>query len=185
MMAVMSRPPAARRIYTIGHSNHPLERFLALLAAHDIALVADVRSFPGSRWVPHFAAKRLQAALAAAAIDYLWLGKALGGKRDDPALLTPEGKPDYAKIAALPEFTDGLAQLEALLPARRVAMLCAEEDPARCHRKHLVGEALARRGVAVLHIRKNGTLIADSELAAKPKAKPADPQLALFDADEG
>jgi uncharacterized protein (DUF488 family) len=180
----MSRAQADRSIYTIGHSNHPLERFLALLETHRIALVADVRSYPGSRWVPHFAAKRLRVALAAAGIDYLWLGQALGGKRDDPALLTPDGRPDYAKIAALPDFSGGIAQLEALLLEQRVAMLCAEEDPARCHRKHLVGDALARRGVAVLHIRKNGELIADSELAAKPKAEPTDPQLALFGADD-
>ncbi len=143
-------------IHSIGHSNHPIERFIELLARHGIACLVDVRSYPGSRWAPQFGRHRLAAALGGAGIDYVWLGRALGGKRDDPALLTADGKPDYDKIAARPDFAEGLEALIARLYARPTAMMCAEEDPARCHRTHLVGAALVARGVGVRHIRRDG-----------------------------
>lgn len=167
-------------VYTIGHSNHPLEAFVALLRRHDIAMLADVRSYPASRWVPHFNRKALDAALEAHGIGYRWLGDGLGGKRDDPALLTADGKPDYAKIATLADFRARLDQVAALIAERRVALMCAEEDPMRCHRKHLVGAALSDRGIAVLHIRRDGSVVPDEDLAA-PSPKQRTAQLGLFE----
>lgn len=167
-------------VYTIGHSNHPLEVFIALLERHGVALLADVRSYPASRWVPHFNRKALDEALHAHGIAYRWFGEALGGKRDDPALLMADGKPDYSKIATLADFQARLDEVAALIAERRVALMCAEEDPLRCHRKHLVGDALKRRGIAVLHIRRDGSLVADEDLAQLRPKKPAD-QLGLFE----
>jgi uncharacterized protein (DUF488 family) len=164
-------------IYTIGHSNHPIEAFVDLLRRHDIACLADVRSHPGSRWAPQYNQKKLQSAMADAGISYLWLGKALGGKRDDPALLTPDGRPDYAKIAMRPDFRQGVEMLGQLARGQRTAMMCAEEDPARCHRKHLVGTALATHDFGIRHIRGDGTLIKDEDLADK--------QGSLFDEEAG
>ena len=164
-------------LHTIGHSNHPIERFTALLRLHDIACLADIRSYPGSRWAPQFNRRRLAAVMADAGIDYLWLGGPLGGKRDDPALLKPDGKPDYAKIVALPAFRDALEELAVLARRRPTAMMCAEEDPMRCHRTHLVGAALAVDGFAIRHIRGDSSLVEDADLRATAGAEGVQPSL--------
>jgi len=72
---------------TIGHSNHPIDAFIGLVKRHGVQCVADVRSYPGSRWAPQFGGKLLRASLADQEIDYLWLGQALGGRRDDPKVV--------------------------------------------------------------------------------------------------
>ncbi|MBT6443171.1 MAG: DUF488 domain-containing protein [Alphaproteobacteria bacterium] len=164
---------ASPAILTIGHSNHEMADLLALLIRHQAQMLVDVRSWPGSRYLPQFNRAPLEAALEAAAINYMWFGKALGGKADDPALLTGDGKPDYTKMAARRAFQDALAELIRLAQANTVAIMCAEGDPARCHRTNLVGHQLLKRGVAVTHILRDGTLLADGDLPSrKPPAQP-------------
>jgi uncharacterized protein (DUF488 family) len=149
--------PPARTLYTLGHSNHELDAFLALLARHGIGRVLDVRSRPRSRW-PRFNGERLQRALAAAGVAYRWLGDSLGGRPSDPALLSPDGAPDYGAMAAAPAFREGLAALLAELEGpRRVAVLCSEGDPGRCHREHLIARALRPLGVSIVHILPDGS----------------------------
>lgn len=147
-----------RTLYTVGHSNHTAEALLALLAAHGIGCVADVRSRPYSRW-PQFGRERMAAWLRAGGVDYVWMGDALGGRPEDPALRGPDGAPDYEAMARAPAFREGLAALLARLdgPAR-VAVLCSEGDPARCHREHLIARAARADGVAVRHILRDGAL---------------------------
>jgi uncharacterized protein (DUF488 family) len=72
--------PARPELFTLGHSNHPLEAFLELLGSHEVAAIADVRSRPFSRFVPHFSKERLERRLAEEGIGYLYLGAELGGK---------------------------------------------------------------------------------------------------------
>jgi len=164
---------ATPAILTIGHSNHEMADFLAMLTRHHAHTLVDVRSWPGSRRLPQFNQAPLEAALKAAAIQYVWFGKALGGKADDPALLTADGRPDYAAMAACPAFQDALAELITLAGANTVVIMCAEGDPARCHRTNLVGNQLMKRGIAVTHILRDGTLTADGELPSrKPPAQP-------------
>jgi uncharacterized protein (DUF488 family) len=163
-MAWMTAEAFPPTVFTIGHSNHPIESFIGLLTRHKVARVADVRSYPGSRWAPQFGGKVLKSSLAVHGLDYVWLGTALGGKRDTPALTKPEGKPDYTKIAALDDFRAAIATLAADVASRRVALLCAEGDPMRCHRKHLVGKALRAEGFTVAHILRDGALVTDDEL---------------------
>lgn len=142
-------------VYTVGHSTLPLDRFLTLLRAHGVALVADVRQFPASRRHPHFVRVALGEALAAAGIGYAWL-PALGGRRrprpDSPhvAWRNP-GFRAYADHMDTAEFSVSLEELLALARARPTAILCAEAIPWRCHRQ-LVADALVARGVAVRHI---------------------------------
>jgi len=131
---------------------------------------------PGSRWAPQFGGKLLRASLADQEIDYLWLGQALGGRRDDPALSTPDGKPDYRKISLLPDFLAAIADLTQRIGEQRTVLLCAEGDPMRCHRKHLVGAALRGQGVGVEHILRDGTVISDDKLEQRDMAP-----LPLFD----
>jgi len=144
-------------LYSIGHSNHPIERFLERLRQHGIERVIDVRTHPHSRYVPQYNGGPLQAALAAAGVDYAHLA-ALGGKPNDPALQTPEGAPDYDRIQTSAAFLDGIEALLAHAQERRVAMLCAEADPQQCHRERLIAPVLRARGVEVRHILPDGSL---------------------------
>ena len=162
------------RILTIGHSNHQLAKFLVLLEGAGVSAVADVRSRPVSRWVPHFNRAPLEAALAERGISYLFLGRELGGRPDDPALMTG-GKPDYAAMAKAPAFAAGLTRVIEAGMTDRVALLCAERDPVDCHRFLLVGRELAARGVTVAHILANGDLESHADTEARAcNGAPAD-----------
>lgn len=165
----------AAAIYTIGHSIHPLPKFLDLLAAHGIALVIDTRGQPHSRWNPQFNRERFAAALEAAGIGYLWLGESLAGRPRDRALYGADGKPDWARVVAAPGFAQGIDRVMAEAK-RPVAILCAEEDPMRCHRRFLLTPPLMARGAAVLHIRGDGRVESEEALRARDRR----PQLDLF-----
>ena len=144
-------------VYSIGHSNHPIVRFLELLRTADVSAVADVRSVPFSRRWPQFGRKRLEPALANAGIAYVYLGAELGGRPDDPALLS-NGKPDYERMAAIPRFQAGLDRVIDGARRYRVALMCAEREPRECHRFLLVSPHLVARGVMIRHILADGTI---------------------------
>lgn len=142
-------------MFTVGHSNHALERFLGLLRAHSIQRVIDVRRFPASRRWPHFDAARLPASLRAAGIDYVGLPE-LGGRRrarpDSPhTAWRVEGFRGYADFADTAAFAAGLKKLAALAGERVSAVMCAEALPWRCHRS-LIADALLARGWRVRDI---------------------------------
>lgn len=160
-------------IYTIGHSRHTAERFAALLREQEIVRLVDVRSHPASRWAPQFGKAALAQMLATKAIEYGFLGRELGG-RPDGAELGADGKVDYARRAESPDFQAGIERLVELARERATAILCAEEDPGRCHRRLLVAPALRRVGLTVVHIRGDGHLEPDDV------APPSSPQLGLF-----
>jgi uncharacterized protein (DUF488 family) len=145
-------------IYTIGHSNHPLERFLGLLQPHGITAVADVRSTPYSRFNPQFRREKLQAALATVGIQYVFLGQELGARSQDPACYDREGRVSYAKLARTELFRKGMARLRTGLADHRISLLCAEREPLECHRTILVARELVREGVEVTHILGDGSL---------------------------
>jgi uncharacterized protein (DUF488 family) len=140
-----------RVVYTLGHSTHPLARFLELLRAHEISAVADLRSAPYSRRNPHFSREALQASLHERGVAYLFLGRELGGRPSNPSCWRDD-RVDYARLAATGGFRAGLDRVEELIATSRAALLCAEGDPLRCHRAIVVARELARRGVAIRHI---------------------------------
>lgn len=154
-------------ILTIGHSNHPIAAFIALLQAHGVELLADIRSQPASRFSPQFGRAALERSLAEAGIAYRWFGEGLGGRPRDPVLYRPDGHPDYARMAASPRFAAALDELLAAASVARAAIMCAERDPQKCHRNQLVTPALLARGVAVRHILSDGRLL-PAEAAATP-----------------
>lgn len=159
-------------VYTIGHSNHPIEKFLDLLKEHRIEVLVDTRSHPYSRFAPHFNVRELKASLAPACIKYLFLGKELGGRPEGEEFYDEEGRVDYRLVAHTPVFNEGISRLESGLQRYRIALLCSEEDPSGCHRRLLVGRILAERGVEVRHIRGDG--------GVQPEEPPAGEQPALF-----
>lgn len=152
---------------TIGHSRHPLERFLSLLAGAQVTAVADVRSAPVSRFSPHFNKNALAASLAGHGIGYAFLGNALGGRPEQPDMYT-EGRADYEKMAASPEFRAGLARLIEMAEQHRVAAMCSEADPLDCHRCLLLGRALAEAGHDVAHILASGEIACQVEIEERP-----------------
>jgi uncharacterized protein (DUF488 family) len=149
-------------IWTIGHSNMSIERFLELLRAHKVALLVDVRTAPYSRHWPQFSRDALANALANSVerggVAYLFLGHELGGKPDDPALRGPHGLPDYDAIAATPLYQEGIARLANLARERRTAFMRSEGDPAHCHRELLVARTLRAEGWRVRHILTDGSI---------------------------
>ena len=124
-------------LFTIGHSTHPIEEFIALLRRHDITAVCDVRSAPYSRFNPQFRREALAASLKDAGIAYVYLGRELGARVEDPALLE-DGRVSFAKVARSDLFRAGMERVGEGMRAYRVALMCAERDPIQCHRMILV-----------------------------------------------
>ncbi len=149
-------------ILTIGHSNHALGTLLWLLQRHDIEALVDVRRYPASRRHPHFSREPLSAALEEEGIEYYWLD-ALGGNRkrekDAPPSVNrgidDEAFRNYADYMATDEFRQGVAKLMEIAGRRRTAMMCAEGDYRRCHRR-LLSDHLVAANVAVHHILPGG-----------------------------
>ena len=143
-------------VWTVGHSTRPLDELLAVLAAHEIELVADVRRFPGSRRLPHYAAPALEASLAARGVAYRWFPTLGGRRRPDPdspndGWRLPAFRA-YADHVATEAFAEGLCELLTTAQGLRAAVLCAEVLWWRCHRR-IVADVLASLGVPVVHLR--------------------------------
>jgi uncharacterized protein (DUF488 family) len=165
--------------YTIGHSNHTIEKFVELLRAHAIAVIADVRSHPYSRFNPQFNRENLQAELRSADVQYVFLGKELGARSDDPACYV-DGKVEYDRLAQSTLFQAGLERLVAGAQSHRVALMCAEKDPLTCHRAILVSRHLEKRGVTSLHILEDGQLENHTDAIARLRAELGLPERDLF-----
>ena len=122
IMRVADEEPS---LFTMGHSNHALKEFLALLGQHEIETLIDVRSLPVSSYSPHFNARPLREAIETAGIRYGFYGRELGGRPEDPALYDEAGYVLYGEVARTPLFQDGLARLEKGLQRCRVAIMCS------------------------------------------------------------
>ena len=142
-------------IYTIGHSTHTLEEFVAMLKSFNIELLADIRSFPGSRKFPHFNKENLPPSLAENNIEYIHL-RNLGGRRK----VNPDSCNTGWRVAAFRGYADymetenfekAIKELEQIASEKRVAYMCAEAVWWRCHRS-LVSDYLKHNGWTVLHI---------------------------------
>jgi uncharacterized protein (DUF488 family) len=155
-------------VWTVGHSNHSLQRFLEILRAHGIERILDVRRIPASRKWPHFSASNLAASLPAAGIDYVGIPD-LGGRRkarpDSPhTAWRVEAFRGYADFMDTPEFGRSLEGVTTLAGEKRSALMCAESLPWRCHRS-LIADSLLARGWKVFEIL--------SEKEARPRKLPA------------
>ena len=171
-------------VLTIGHSNHPLETFLALLRQHQVAWVADVRSSPYSGYASQFNKEVLQNSLRAAGIGYLFLGHVLGGRPEGGQFYDAAGYVLYDRVAESSAFREGLNRLLERAQGCRLTLLCGEEDPTDCHRRRLVGRVLDRRGVSVLHIRGDGRIQSEEEVAKEEQFRKTKGQMTLFDLEE-
>jgi uncharacterized protein (DUF488 family) len=153
-------------IFSIGYSNQSVEAFLALLQQYEIQVLVDVRSRPYSRYVAHFNSTPLAAAVRKAGLKYMFMGKELGGRPDGDEFYDGEGHVLYNRVAKAAFFLDGIKRLKEGCRTYRIAMMCSEEDPAVCHRHLLISRVLAEQGVNVAHIRGDGHVQTEEELAA-------------------
>jgi uncharacterized protein (DUF488 family) len=113
--------------------------------------------------------ERFAAGLAEAGLGYLFLGAELGGRPPEPEFYDSAGHVRYGALARTERFNAGLRRLLAESGRQRVAMLCSEEDPRRCHRRLLVTRALTARGIPVRHIRGDGSVIREEDLGPLPQ----------------
>lgn len=145
-----------RVIYTVGHGARQVEAFLTVLRDASVAVLVDIRRFPGSRRHPQFGRAVLAAALAGVDIRYEWWGDALGGRRSRTArtrhtALRVAAFGGYADHMDSTEFRSAVDALVARVAAERVALMCAETLWWHCHRM-LVADALTLRDVRVVHL---------------------------------
>lgn len=144
-------------VFTIGHSTHDADAFIALLRLHKITAVCDVRSKPYSRVNPQFNRETLRKALRSAGVSYVFLGTELGARSDDPACYD-HGKVQYARLAASESFRKGLQRVQKGLRRYRIALMCAEKEPLDCHRTILLARYLEQLGIGVNHILSDGSI---------------------------
>lgn len=120
-------------LYTVGHSNHSIGGFIEILKSHQIEAIADVRSSPYSKYTPQFNRETLKQSLKDSNIRYVFLGKELGARREEPECYE-NNKVVYKKVTQLPSFADGIDRLQDGVKKMRIAIMCAEKDPLECHR---------------------------------------------------
>lgn len=151
-------------LLTVGHSNHSAEHFQRLLSEHGVEVLVDVRSWPHSRYVEWVDRSRIGEVTEAANARYLFLGKELGGRPEATDCYDSAGHVLYGKVAKSPDFRTGIERLRRGAERYRVAIMCSEEDPARCHRRLLVAKVLLEEGLTIGHIRGDG----HCEVESKP-----------------
>src|SRR5208283_4393107 len=149
---------SARRLYTIGHSNQEMSDLLGTLIRHEIKMVCDVRSRPGSFRYPQFNREALEPRLTSARIRYEFFGDQLGGRPLDPAYYLANGLVDYVARRTASDFMQAVDRMLAASRQHNTVMMCAEEDPLHCHRFMLICPAVVQRGVVPVHLRRAGTL---------------------------
>lgn len=176
-------------LFTIGHSNHRLDALVSLLKRHGVATLVDVRTAPYSRYNAQFNKEPLAQSLGQYGLAYVFEGDCLGGRPSDPGCYRTGVVPDenadylhevnYGEVMKRPLFVRGVQRLLDLAGREPTAVMCSEEDPAHCHRHHLIASYLATEHpeVDVQHIRGDGTTTGARSI---PVNKPVQRQLSLF-----
>jgi len=167
-------------IYTIGHSNHSMEKFATLLQKYGIEFLVDTRSQPYSKYCPWFDHDVLSRAVIASGFHYLFLGREMGGRPADRSMYDAEGHVLYSLVADSLEFKQATDRLLHGMVQFRIALMCGEEDPMDCHRRLLISRVLVQKDVQVQHIRGDGNLISEAELSLKRPLEEVHLQHSLF-----
>jgi uncharacterized protein (DUF488 family) len=156
-VTMLSRPV----VWTVGHSNHRFDDFAQLVLGHRIEFLVDVRSYPYSRYAPHFNRDELDAGLTRLGVRYLFLGEDLGGRPTREEHYDTEGHALYGPMSEEASFRMAVDRLIDGAHRYRIALVCSEGDPHDCHRRLLVGKILSDRGVELRHILPDGTIRAE------------------------
>ena len=179
------------KLLTIGHSNHSLSKFIGLLEENGVMVLVDVRTAPMSRYNPQFNRDNLEVELPQHGIQYAFAGKYLGGRPSDPTCyksrkLPAEGvdylhEVDYPEVMGREWFIKGIDRLLEMADEQVTAIMCSEEDPAQCHRHHLIARYLMREHpeVKVSHVRGDGTVYGAASIHSSVD-RPSAEQPSLF-----
>ena len=180
-MITSSKQPT---LLTIGYEGLDLPQFMKYLTWHKVEVLVDVRSSPYSRYASHFNKGAIEGALLRRTIKYLFLGDCLGGRAEGEQFYDEQGHVLYDRVADSPAFCRGIDRLLQGAATFRIALTCGEEDPTECHRRLLIGRVLGGRGVEVIHIRGDGRLQSETQLAEEEEFRKTGGQLTLFDLQE-
>ena len=179
------------KLFTIGHANHSIDKFIRLLEDNGIMVLVDVRTAPYSRFHPQFNKENLERVLYDHWMEYVYAGKYLGGRPSDPNLYKSRTLPedgadylhevDYQEIMKRDWFIKAIERLLELADEQTTAIMCSEENPASCHRHHLIAKYLMANHpeVDVYHIRGDGNCFGAESLHTSVDDPLAD-QLTLF-----
>lgn len=152
-------------IYTIGHSNYPMERFIHMLKKYNIDVVVDIRGTPYSKYNTQYNKEALGVSLKELGFKYIYMGKEFAAQRDNKIIYTWEGYSDFEKVINEPSFIEGIERLKnGLAKGYNIALLGAKQDPVNCHRFALVGRDLYKRGFSVKHIEDDLSISSQLEL---------------------
>ncbi len=155
--------PADGTVFTVGHSTHSVGHLIEILRGSGIEVIADVRSSPYSRRLPQFNRESLVSDLKVAGIEYVFLGRELGGRGASADVLDSDGRVNYVKLAEREEFAEGMRRVLQGRLQYRMALLCAERDPLECHRGLVIARKLSGSGIEVQHIRAEGEVESHTE----------------------
>lgn len=153
------------KLFTIGHSNYEVDKFIDLLKKNNINCVIDVRSVPFSQYATQFNKNEIHQALNNSGITYIHMGEEFGARRNNRNLYDVDGKLDFEKTARSEEFLKGVSRVkEGLSKGYNIAFMCAEKMPYDCHRCILVGKAFFDMGYDVQNILEDGSTVSQSEI---------------------
>jgi len=140
-------------LYSIGHGNKTIEKFIHELKQFNIEYLVDVRTTPFSKWNPHFNQNDLQFMLKEHNIGYIFLGDKIGGLPSDKSCYSEDGKVDYKLVREKTFFKEGLDRLiKANSKGIKIATMCSETNPEECHRSKLIGKELLLENIDMKHI---------------------------------
>lgn len=141
------------KIYTVGHSTHPIEFFFNILKKSQINAIVDVRSVPYSQFSDQYNKNNLQSFLKTNSIYYIPMGDQLGARYEDDSLLFDDGKVSFEKVANTKKFIDGIKRInDGITKGFNIALMCSEKNPLECHRFSLISHFLDEHGYDVDHI---------------------------------
>jgi len=164
----MIQQPQPKQCFTIGYGDHPIDKFIDILRSVEIDMIVDVRSMPYSRFNPHFNRENLEKSLQRCDMDYRFKGDKIGGRYSNPSLLFPDGTVNYQKVQETDKFQEGINEVISIISSgKKIALMCAEKEPERCHRFALISPFLQAKGISVVHIRPEGNLQTNEDLERK------------------
>ena len=152
-------------IYTIGHSNYSMERFIEMLRKYEIDVVVDIRGTPYSKYNTQYNKEALSNSLKENGFKYIYMGREFAAQRDNKIIYTWEGYSDFEKVINEPSFIEGVERLKkGLAKGFKIVLLGAKQDRVNCHRFALVGRELYKRGFNVKHIEDDLTISSQLDL---------------------
>jgi uncharacterized protein (DUF488 family) len=152
-------------LFTIGHSNYPIDKLLDMLKYYNINCVVDIRGTPYSKYNVQFNKETISKTLAQNGYSYIYMGKEFAAQRENKSLYTEEGYADFEKVAYDKDFLNGIERLKiGCRKGYRIVLMGAMQNPINCHRFILLGKALREAGFNIRHILDDYSLASQEDL---------------------